>query len=328
MVLRVVEHCRARGLDVDALCRATGVSAATLAEPGARVTYEVAALVGERALALTGDESLGLRLASDVASRGQMDAGLLLLMASPTVRVALERMATHQRFWGDGDRTKLVPLRDGLVVRYALPGASGAYARHADECAMAEIAIGLRALSGQDLVPRAVRFRHTPPRSIEEHRAVFRCRVEFRAAHTELELDEAVCATPMAHANAAFFAIFEGQVQRAIARLPPAARSSDSVRAVVRAALASGDCTLAGTARRLGVSTRTMQRQLRDEGTSFAGLLDALRREMAGAYLDRGLPIAEVAALLGYSDVSAFHHAFRRWTGSTPRQHAKRRAVA
>jgi AraC-like DNA-binding protein len=327
MVLRVVEHCRARGLDAEALCRDAGVSAAALAEPGARVTYQVAALVGERALALTGDESLGLRLAHDVTSRAQMDAGMLLLMASPTVRVALERMTAHQRFWGDGERTKLVRLRDGLAVRYDLPGASGAYARHADECAMAEIALGLRALSGQDVVARAVRFRHAPPRALDEHRAVFRCRVEFRAPHTEIELDETVCATPMAHANAAFFAIFEEQVQRAIARLPAAARSSESVRAVMRAALASGDCTVAGTARRLGVSTRTLQRQLRDEGTSFAGLLDALRREMAGAYLDRGLPIGEVAALLGYSGATAFHHAFRRWTGSTPRRHAKRFAA-
>jgi AraC-like DNA-binding protein len=57
---------------------------------------------------------------------------------------------------------------------------------------------------------------------------------------------------------------------------------------------------------------------LRDEGTSFAEVVDALRREMAVAYLDRGIPIAEVASLLGYADTTAFHHAFRRWTGSSP----------
>jgi AraC-like DNA-binding protein len=92
----------------------------------------------------------------------------------------------------------------------------------------------------------------------------------------------------------------------------------------VRAALASGGCTLAGTARGLGVSTRTMQRRLAAEGTSFAAVVDALRRELACTYLDRRVPIPEIAALLGYADGTAFHHAFRRWTGSTPLAYAGR----
>ncbi len=215
-------------------------------------------------------------------------------------------------------------LRDGVAVRYDLPGARGIYARHADECAMAEIAIGVRALSGRDLAPRVVRFRHAPPRALDAHQAVFRCPIEFCAAHTEIELDESACATPMAHANATFAAIFEHEVERAIARLPAGARASENVRAAVRAALASGGASLAATARLLRVSPRTLQRQLQAERTSFAEVVDAVRRELARAYLDRGISIPEVAALLGYADETAFHHAFRRWTGSTPRRHATR----
>jgi AraC-like DNA-binding protein len=318
MVLRIVDHCRSRGIDGDALYREMALSPAALAEPGARLPYPAVARVGERALALTGDDAFGLHLAQDVARRDQIDAGLLLAMASPTVRVALEKVARYQRFWGDGDRARLVRLPDGLAVRYNLPGASGTYARHADECAMAEIAIGVRALSGSDVVPRVVRFRHAPPRALDEHRALFRCQIEFRAAHTELELDEAACATPMAHANATFSAIFQHEVERAIARLPAAARASENVRAAVRATLATGGTTLAATARLLATSPRTLQRQLQAEQTSFAEIVDAVRCELARAYLERGLPIPEVAALLGYSDVTAFHHAFQRWTGSTP----------
>jgi|SRR5450631_461335 len=326
MVLRIVEFCRARGHDADALCRDIGLTPAALAEPDARVGYDVAAVVGERALALTGDDNLGLHLAEDVRDTRQFDAGLLLLMASPTVRVALERMVRHQRLWGDGDRATLLRVPGGLRVRYALRGTTGAYARHADECAMAEISIGIRVLTGEDLRPRAVRFRHPAPSSLEEHRRLFGCPLAFREVHTELELDDAVCDTPMQHANAAFFAVFEEQVVRALARLPAAPGASESVRAAVRAALASGGCTLAGTARGLGVSTRTMQRRLEAEGTTFAAVVDALRRELACAYLDRRVAIPEIAALLGYADGTAFHHAFRRWTGSTPLAYASRAA--
>jgi AraC-like DNA-binding protein len=70
----------------------------------------------------------------------------------------------------------------------------------------------------------------------------------------------------------------------------------------------------------LGVSARTLQRQLREEGTSFAGVLTELRREMAPALLRDGrLAVSEVAFLLGYEDPSAFQRAFRRWFGRSPR---------
>jgi AraC-like DNA-binding protein len=324
MILRVIDFCRARGHDADALCRSMGLSLATLGDPEARVGYNVAALVGERALALTEDDNFGLHLAQDVGRTANFDAGMLLLMASPTVGVALERMVRHQRLWGDGDRVTLARFSGGVTVRYRLRGALGAYARHADECAMAEIALGVRVLSGCDLRPRVVRLRHVAPRALDEHRRVFGCPIEFGAGHTEVELDDAVCETPMQHANAAFFAIFEQQVERALARLPRIAGASETVRAAVRSALASGGCTLAGTARGLGVSTRTMQRRLQAEGTSFASLVDALRHELACAYLDRRVSVPEIAALLGYAEATAFHHAFRRWTGSTTARYVMR----
>lgn len=318
MILRVIDFCRARGHDGDALCRDVGLSPAALTEPEARVGYDLAVLAGERALALCDDPNLGLHLAQDVGKARHFDAGLLLLMASPNVRVALERMVRHQRFWGDGDRTMLVRTQGGLTIRYDLRVKEGAFARHADECAMAEIALGVRVLSGSDLRPTVVRFRHAPPPSLDEHRSLFGCRLDFRAAHTEMVLSDAVCDTPMQHANAAFFAIFEEQVERALARLPRVAGASETVRTAVRAALASGTCTLAATARGLGISARTMQRRLHGEGTSFAALVDALRHELACTYLDRRVSILETAALLGYTDATAFHHAFRRWTGVTP----------
>jgi AraC-like DNA-binding protein len=318
MVLRVIAYCRARGHDPEELCRSAGLSLKLLSEPEARVHYSVAAQLGERALAVTGDRDFGLHLARDVGDSQHYDAGVLLLMASATPRVALTRMVERQRYWGDGQRATLHAVLGGAALRYVLPGAEGEYARHADECALAEIALGLRALSGQPLVPRLARFRHALPARTDEHRAVFQCALEFRAPHTEIVFDDAVLDARMLHANQAFCAIFEQQVERALARLPNADSASEHVRAAARAALGSGACTLEGTARAMSVSVRTLQRRLQQEGTSFVDVVDALRRELAIAYLERSLPIPEIATLLGYADDTAFHHAFNRWTGSSP----------
>ena len=74
-------------------------------------------------------------------------------------------------------------------------------------------------------------------------------------------------------------------------------------------------------ARRLGTSQRTLARRLSSEGVTFSGVLESLRSDLADRYLaDRDLSISEIAWLLGYHEVSAFTHAFKRWSGHTPRE--------
>ncbi len=85
--------------------------------------------------------------------------------------------------------------------------------------------------------------------------------------------------------------------------------------------LPHGKAGIADVARRLNTSARTLSRKLREEGAGFAEIRDALRAALARRYLaDRALPVSEIAWLLGYLEVSSFTHAFRRWSGTTPRE--------
>jgi AraC-like DNA-binding protein len=69
------------------------------------------------------------------------------------------------------------------------------------------------------------------------------------------------------------------------------------------------------------LSTRTLSRKLREEGVAFTELLEETRAALAKSYLaERDLPVSEIAWLLGYREISSFNHAFKRWTGTTPRQ--------
>jgi AraC-like DNA-binding protein len=77
------------------------------------------------------------------------------------------------------------------------------------------------------------------------------------------------------------------------------------------------------------MSSRTLSRKLREEGTSFAEILDQLRAALAKRYLhDEKLPVSEIAWLLGYREVSSLTHAFKRWTGVTPRRFRSRQLGA
>ena len=91
--------------------------------------------------------------------------------------------------------------------------------------------------------------------------------------------------------------------------------------------LPHGKATAGEAARRLAVSQRTLARRLAHEGVTFSDLLDQLRSDLASRYLAADdLPISQIAWLLGFREASAFSHAFKRWTGMTPRAARQRGA--
>jgi AraC-like DNA-binding protein len=85
--------------------------------------------------------------------------------------------------------------------------------------------------------------------------------------------------------------------------------------------LPHGDANAAAVAQKLGISSRSLSRRLKAEGVTFSTVLDELRQALAETYLEEHeLSISEIAWLLGYEEVSSLTHAFKRWTGLTPRQ--------
>lgn len=113
---------------------------------------------------------------------------------------------------------------------------------------------------------------------------------------------------------------------------PPAASAPDSVTAVSQAVatqLEDGDVRVDRIAALLSLSSRTLQRRLAEQGTTFQEVVDRVRATRAKFYLvDEGLTIREIARRLGFSGAPTFHRAFKKWTGNTPErfraQHGKR----
>jgi AraC-like DNA-binding protein len=89
----------------------------------------------------------------------------------------------------------------------------------------------------------------------------------------------------------------------------------------ISSVLPHGRVLAADVARSLGMSERTLARKLSDEGLNFTEIIQQLRRDLAVRYLDdHKLHVSKIAWLLGFRDVSAFTHAFKRWTGKAPSQ--------
>ena len=167
------------------------------------------------------------------------------------------------------------------------------------------------------LIPETVRMTRLPS-DIEPYERFFGVRIEA-GEFNGLAFSAADARRPFLTANERMWSIFEPELQIRMHELARDAKFRDRVRACLMEILASGECTMADVAQRLAVSTRTLQRHLRNEGTTFQQELNALREELARHYLANSRYTgAEISFLLGYQDPNSFFRAFHAWTGQTP----------
>jgi AraC-like DNA-binding protein len=199
--------------------------------------------------------------------------------------------------------------------------------RDVSEFIVAAWVVVARQATGVDFAPLQVRFRHPRPTSLEAHRRLFRAPIRFGEPVNGLVVRRALLQTPLTRADPGLCAVLDRHVRELLERIPRATALRERVRQLAAQALSTGPPRAATLAHRLHMSRRTLQRQLQGDGTSARELVDTLRRDLAMRYLSDGqVAIAEVAFLLGFSEASAFHRAFRRWSGTTPATY--RRAFA
>ena len=141
---------------------------------------------------------------------------------------------------------------------------------------------------------------------------------QFGAALDRIVFDKALLAAPMRSRDDALSELIRRYAEPALASAERPVSLSSRVEALLSNSVAPG---VASVARHLGLAPRTLQRMLRNEGTSYTEVASRMLRAAAERLLSRReLAIAEVAHALGFGDTSAFHHAFMRWTGVTPRE--------
>ncbi|HTP27742.1 MAG TPA: AraC family transcriptional regulator ligand-binding domain-containing protein [Anaeromyxobacteraceae bacterium] len=133
---------------------------------------------------------------------------------------------------------------------------------------------------------------------------------------------------PFLTASESMWAMFEPGLQRRLSKLEALAPLPERVRSVLLDCLPSGESSIDEVARRLGMSPRTLQRQLADHGVSYRDLVKTTRLNLVQHYLGNTmLSYAEISFLVGFDEPSSFFRAFREWTGTTPEAARQARAV-
>lgn len=316
------------GVDVGALLRRFDVDPLILENGLARIDGPLSTRI---ALAL-GAECRGMPLAIHCARHVHFGAlGIFdqILSSAQTMR---EAAALGSQFFALLDGSfELVLTEEGRLGYYTLvernePLAAPLLA----ELTMVTITSGIWSLVGVHNPSAEIRFVHactSDPRAYEEH---FKCPVRFGAEKNEIVFPRFLLEQHIRTGNPEARDALTRCASQMMKTQAPALSFVERVRRLAEAALSEGDGSLAVVAERLGTSARTLQRRLKNAGTSYAEILDDARRELATSHVASGaMPVATIAESLGFADASTFARAFRRWTTMSPTDYrASRREVA
>jgi len=305
------------GLDRDELLRRAGLAEVELADPDAKVPVRKLWALWRAAIAHTGDEELPLRVIGSTPLRAYGLVGYLMIH-SPTLGAAFDRLARYSRIVTDAVAIEWArePDTGRLTLTERLRGDSP---RDRSDARLAFAVVAAREVLGQLVTPLEVHLPYAQPQNVGELRRVLGEHLLFDRPQGALIFAGRDLDLPVVGADATLGAYLDDLAERLLRTLPTADSFQDRVRQALWIALRDGRVDLASVAAHLGVVGRTLQRRLRDGGTSYAAVLDGVRRDLAiGMVRGRDLAVYEVAFLLGYSEPSTFHRAFRCWTGTSP----------
>jgi len=325
----IVYTACAMGVDASVLTACTGFDRNRAADPDAKISLELETNLWNEAARLTGDEAFGLHAAARTrpGALGVLDYAI---RTAPTLRTSLERLVRYNRLVHDTAHIALVRTGGAVRIEHGLRGSRATQSRHAAEFTIASVFLVGGQLVKADLRPLAVEFQHgrPSPRAVDAHVSLFGREPLFAQNLNALVLDAEVLDRPNVQADAALSCVIEHHAEALLAQRPaPGEAMADRVRRVLAGALGKGEASLTAVAAKLRTSERSLQRKLADEGVAFDAILDEFRRDLALRYLaDPKIAVTEVAYLLGYSEPSPFHRAFKRWTGVTPTEARKRAA--
>ncbi|MET0790473.1 MAG: AraC family transcriptional regulator [Polyangiaceae bacterium] len=292
--------------------------AEALADPDGRVPSSLLLQLWEYLPSRCPDESFGFWLAEQLQAP-PLSLATWVISSSPTLGHGFERALRYQRLLHDEAQSELHCNDAEVAYRHQIGRPPFRAPNAAIEFGFVSFLQLARRLTGRVIVPQRLQLRHPAPRDATRHAAFFGPGLAFSAEVDELVLDRASLELPVLDADPTLARIVEGHAEAALARLPASNALGARVRAQINELLKEGTPSIEAVCARLHLSRRTLQRQLSAAGTSFGDELDQARHQLALRYLaDTRVSLQETAFLLGFSEASAFHRAFVRWTGQTP----------
>jgi len=266
----------------------------------------------------TGDDCFGLHFGENFQPK---NIGPLAYVAlnSPTIATGIQNVERYLHVYDSSAKWFFTVEGNRGYIRYLLTDIGFEPLRQSNEHGMTIIVNTLRMMVGSQWAPQEVQFAHAAPEQTSEHHRIFRAPVVFSCETNALVIERDFIEREVPAADQQLYQIMKQYLDQVLSEIPREDAVLSSIRKAVAESMRDGDPKLSRVAKKVSMGPRTLQRRLKEYGSDFKKLVEDTRQRFAVSYLkDRKNSLTEVAFLLGYSEVSAFNRAFKRWTRSTP----------
>ncbi|MDX2092508.1 MAG: AraC family transcriptional regulator [Kofleriaceae bacterium] len=315
------------GLRVNDLLDEAGLRTPQRSDPQGWLSVRRCAAFIEAAATETNDSALALAFAEQTPWR---DVGIpgYIALNSPTVGAALANGCRYFSLASTGASAQLEVEGHEAQLSYGIHDPAVATHPQNTQWIFAIFTRVCREGSGDpSWAPREVQFKHRRPANIAAQQAFFRCPLVFDQPYDAMVIAPEDLRLPFVHADSTLLPILVQSANAALTAQTGEHGFDHQVRRAVASSLRSGEVTIEHIALRLGISTRTIQRRLQDRGQSFKDVVAETRLALSRRYLENStMSLTDAAHLLGYSELSAFSRAFRRWTGVSALEFRRRAA--
>jgi AraC-like DNA-binding protein len=321
LFLPLYDFAAQSGVNAAAILSSFELAPADLHDPLRRLSPRLFARFAEQIGEQLGTTIFHLRVA-ELAMPGSFDLPEVVLRCAPTVRDQLQSTAALARLFFCSAMSFTVDGEDAILsLSCPEPSPDGAMAA---ETFITRVLTILRQTTGLPVRPRELRLQTAAPAWHAELERIVDAPVRHRHRSNELIFGAAWLDQPNRSGDARMYRTLTRVAGELIERLPVVERFSQRVRATILQALPDHDPSVDQVAHSLCMSPRTLQRRLSQENTSYQRVLDRVRLELSIEYIAMSrMPLSEAALKLGFSDLTSFHRAFKRWTGTPPAEFRK-----
>ena len=320
-----VETLMKRQIDHESFLKRHGLRLADTYDAYRRMPLPQYILFQEEMADILGDATLGLRLGAEAIDYTPGSFSLIINAAS-SLGDALVAFSSYARAMNEGWSLTLIAGERGAEFTYEYEGGDWSASVQDVDYSVANICGQIRRRMGPGWAPLEVHFRHAGQMR-RQYEAVLGCPVYFEQKSNCIVVAHDDLKRQVGGANPAMRSFIDSQMRHLENEMPADDRTSDKVRRVIMQKLGSQKVSLERVSKELGLSARSLQRRLAEEGVGFRELITDQRRLIAESLLTRARrgAITGIALSAGYSDAAVLSRAFRGWTGESPRDFVKRR---
>ncbi|MGB8329769.1 MAG: AraC family transcriptional regulator ligand-binding domain-containing protein [Polyangiales bacterium] len=299
------------GLDIDRLCAQIGVAPEVFTDTSGRPPRDASGRLWRAALEASGDRFLGLSAAEVWEARADLMVVLLLTSAESLgqgleASMRYQELLSHGRVVTLGEHPRYHALNINKI-EFELP-----VTVHEVEFITVIVMKILRFATGGRFTAHEVQFQHPYRGQIQDYTRAFGCSVVFGHERTTILADDGAWNLPLVHSNQAL----HGQLRGVASELHAALESHhfvDTVRDRIKFLLSRGQSSIEAVASALHMTSRTLQRRLQDDGTTFRALMDAVRKSILVECVERNQTPDESMRRAGYTNPRSFRRALKRW---------------